>query len=480
MKRSIPTYLMNTLCGIGCFVSAATASADDGSFRFVEDTPSADAQAVINSQNGETFVSVEDASATLPADSGMPSTQDHSLTLISSLQEPTGTKQRSSRGEIKLVGDESAQQALFKNEAHPEMTRSGLPQTSNTRSVASRPAATRIAVSKPAPLDTVGQLLVDAHAASQTAATTTEYSDVIDLGVEAIRLGATGENKLFAHRLISWALNRRGQLYANEGKRDLADADFHESLQFDRKNWRALHNRGVSYAESGQFAEAFDDFNLVLEMNPVFGKAYTNRGTLFVEAGDLNSAEQDYKQACRLDSKLSSARLGLARVCHIGGRWDEAYAHFTAAAKLDPDNPGILCSRGDLLADMGRYAEALADYAEAIEIKPSFAHAYRNGAWLLATCPDETFRDPENAVLGARQALEFEYGERHVALDTLAAALANAGNYQEAIKTLEEALELAPSASRPDYLARIKLYETGTPFRTQPAAVVSQAVYEEE
>ena len=74
--------------------------------------------------------------------------------------------------------------------------------------------------------------------------------------------------------------------------------------------------------------------------------------------------------------------------------------------------------------------------------------------------------------------LESEYGERHVALDTLAAAFASAGQFEEAVKTLNEAIELAPSTLRPDYIARVKLYKAGKPFRTHPAADVVQAVYE--
>ncbi len=334
-------------------------------------------------------------------------------------------------------------------------------------------------VTEPPRLDQAGQLLIEAHTISTTAKTETELTEVIDKCIAALRLNINGENKQFATTLISWSLNRRGQIYADAGNSELADADFEEALNFDPHNWRALHNRGVSYAESGKFAEAFDDFNTVIESNPNFAKAYTNRATLFVQAGDLENAENDYQSACQLDAKLASARLGLARVCHLSGRWDDALKHFTAAAKLDPENPGILCSRGDLLSDMGQYADALASYAMAIEVKPSFGHAYRNGAWLLATCPDAQFRDPENAILGAKQALECEYGERYVALDTLAAALASAGEFDKAIATLEEAIELAPSTVRPEYVSRVKLYKAGQPFHTQPVADISQAVYEE-
>jgi tetratricopeptide (TPR) repeat protein len=353
----------------------------------------------------------------------------------------------------------------------PRETRKPRPQTRQPKIVKT--------VENPPQLDKAGQLLIEAHTASTTAKTETELSEIIDKCIASLRLGVKGENKQFATQLISWALNRRGQLYTDADKTELANADFEEAIHFDAKNWRAIHNRGVSFAESNKFAEAFDDFNTVISLNPKFAKAYTNRATLFVQAGDLESAKKDYQKACELDEKLPSARLGLARVCHMNGECEAALKNFTAAAKLDPQNPGILCSRGDLLADMGQYADALASYAMAIEVKPDFGHAYRNGAWLLATCPDEQFRDPENAILGAKQALDSEYGERHVALDTLAAAYASAGDFEKAVTTLEEAIELAPSMLRGDYVARVKLYETGQPFRTQPVADISQAVYQE-
>lgn len=342
------------------------------------------------------------------------------------------------------------------------------------------PEKAKVTIEPTPKLDKAGELLVEAHTASQTAKTETDLTEVIDKCVAALRLNVKGENKQYAAELISWSLNRRGQVYAEAGKTELADADFEEALNFDPTNWRAMHNRGVSYAEAGKFAEAFDDFNTVIESNPQFAKAYTNRGTLFVQAGDLESAEKDYRTACKLDGTLSSARLGLARVYHLSGRLDEALDQFSLAAEFDTDNPGILCSKGDLLSDMGQYAEALECYALAIEVRPSFGHAYRNGAWLLATCPDEQFRDPANAIMGAKQALETEYGDRHVALDTLAAALASAGKFDEAIATLEEAIEIAPSGLRAEYVARVKLYESGQPFRTQPVNDVSQAVYEED
>ena len=326
--------------------------------------------------------------------------------------------------------------------------------------------------------DPIATLLLLANKLSKQANTAGDYTKVLEACRGAIRQGAQGERRAFARQLSSWALNRRGQLHVGDGLRDLATSDFSAALEYNPRNWHAVHNRGVSYAQSGQLAEAFDDFNQAIVLNPEHAKAHCNRATLFVQAKDLASALEDYLQAKQLNSKLVTAHVGLGRACHSLGRREEAISHFDEAIRLEPENVDTICSRADLLADMGRYGDALDDYAHTIELDPKFAHAYRNGAWLLATCPREQYRDAENAVLGARQALESNYGQRHVALDTLAAALANAGQFKEAVTTVKRAIDLAPGDARFAYLARLQLYQDGEPFRTQPVGTVSQVIYE--
>jgi len=321
-------------------------------------------------------------------------------------------------------------------------------------------------------------LLISAHKNSLEAKTVSDYSQIAQDCAEAIGQGAAGDQHGFARQLSSWALNRRGQLHSDEGEQDLANADFQAALDWNARNWRAMHNRGVSFAQAGLFAEAFDNFNAVIGLNPQYAKAYANRATLYVQAKDLQAAITDYEQAIERDEQFATAYIGLGRVCHMLGRWDEAIEYFTAAVQLEPTSADVVCSRGDLRADMGHYGEALADYARTIELDPQFAHAYRNGAWLLATCPDERFRDPENAVLGAQQALEYSYGEQHVALDTLAAALASNGQFEKAIATVTRAVDMAPEDAKFSYLSRLQLYQDSEPFRTEPAGNVSQVVYE--
>jgi tetratricopeptide (TPR) repeat protein len=49
-------------------------------------------------------------------------------------------------------------------------------------------------------------------------------------------------------------------------------------------------------------------------------------------------------------------------------------------------------------------------------------------------------------------------------LDTLAVALAAAGQFEEAAKYQRQAVELAPEAEKADYRSRLELYEAGKPY----------------
>lgn len=330
------------------------------------------------------------------------------------------------------------------------------------------------------PLNSAVELLAQAHKLSLKATTQGDYSTIIKLCSQATQRGLEGESLAYSGQLASWALNRRGQIRADEGLGELAMADFRSALEFDSKNWRALHNRGVTLAQSGQFAEAFDDICRVIDLKPDFAKAYSNRATLYVQANDFENALADYDQALKLDAKLTPAHVGRGRVQHMQGRLHEALADLTAAVAVAPNDAEIVCSRADLLADLGRYGDALTDYARAIELNPKFEHAFRNGAWLLATCPDEGVRDAEGALDGAKAALGCGYGERHAALDTMAAALANAGRYKEALASIEQAIAVAPDDLRPAYEARQTLYKQGQPFRTRPVNEVQTAGFQGE
>jgi tetratricopeptide (TPR) repeat protein len=57
------------------------------------------------------------------------------------------------------------------------------------------------------------------------------------------------------------------------------------------------------------------------------------------------------------------------------GRYDEALADFALAIELEPGNPQYYCQRGDILVRQSAFKEAIADYSSALRKAPGFAWA---------------------------------------------------------------------------------------------------------
>lgn len=101
-----------------------------------------------------------------------------------------------------------------------------------------------------------------------------------------------------------------------------------------------------------------------------------------------------------------------------------------------------------------------------------------NLAWFLATCPDETLLNGEQAVQFASRALRImdENGEdqRHEMLDTKAAALARNGEFLEAVLWQKKALALLPNdkditeeerkSLEAEFQGRLKMYQKQIPY----------------
>lgn len=113
----------------------------------------------------------------------------------------------------------------------------------------------------------------------------------------------------------------------------------------------------------------------------------------------------------------------------------------------------------------GRYSEAIESVDSGLELDPDNAFLHNNKAWLLATCPDDAVRDGELAVEHATQACELTSWSNYAYVDTVAAAYAEAGDFESAVKWQEEAIRLGSGALTPDFQRRLKLFKAGKPYR---------------
>ncbi len=124
--------------------------------------------------------------------------------------------------------------------------------------------------------------------------------------------------------------------------------------------------------------------------------------------------------------------------------------------QIDPENADAYTLIGDYYYGKEMFENAIHAYENVIKIAPRNLHALNNLAWLLVTCKDVSFQDPERSLALAQRALGVDRPS-HV-LDTYAEACWRNGLVQEALAASIEALEKAEDRQA-YYLAQVQRFK---------------------
>lgn len=183
-------------------------------------------------------------------------------------------------------------------------------------------------------------------------------------------------------------------------------------------------------------------------------------------------AADHLKRALALDPANIQARRAQARLLALERNPREAAGLLAGLVKDLPDDAELHAELAGQLMRQGKPLEAVAQYREALRLLPELSPELpnvtwaNNLAWALATNPDARVRNGPEAVAWARKACAADPRPRPSLLDTLAAALAEDGQFAEAIKVSRQFQELV--AEEPVLVesaeARIRLFQAAQPF----------------
>lgn len=300
-------------------------------------------------------------------------------------------------------------------------------------------------------------------------------------------------------------LKRLGGLYSDAGRLDEAVEVLSEALVFDPNDAETHIDLGIALARQRRFDQAVDHYRKAIGIAPYSPRAYNNLGAALAEQGREEEAMGYFAESLKRDGDYADAHYNMGNALAARGLIEEAASHLAAAARLKPDfveahhnlanayfarmnfeaaavhygaalrhRPDYAQAQyglGLALLGLGRTREAVERLSMTVERWPDYAEALTTLAWTLATSDDPAVRDGARAVALAQRASELSGGESPQALDTLAAAYAESGDFEKATQTARQAVTLSRAAGRRDWTQtieqRLSLYEQGRPFRSE-------------
>ena len=253
----------------------------------------------------------------------------------------------------------------------------------------------------------------------------------------------------------------------------------------------------------GENEAAVRHYRRAIELDPAGGDsvAYFNLGSTLAGLGRDQEAIEALQEAVARNPDYQDAQYNLAWVLKRSGRLDQAVVHFREVVRIDPQDADAWYQLGGTLAEEGRRAEAVEALQHSVQLRPNEAAAvdqlskamirdnrYAEAidvldaslalederlinrlAWLLAACPDDELRDGNRAVRYATQLCPEVARCSAEHLDTLAAALAEAGQFDQAADVARQAVEKARTAGQEELAraiaARLQLYQAARPYR---------------
>jgi Tfp pilus assembly protein PilF len=269
--------------------------------------------------------------------------------------------------------------------------------------------------------------------------------------------------------------NNLGLTLALQRKLDEAVQSFRQALAQDPEYLPAICNLALARKRSGDPATAVVLYHSALERNPDLPGIRVELAGAYLLLGKTALATRHLEDALERNPRDARAHEMLANLRSAAGQPDAAMDHLRAAADLDPRNPRLRYNLGRLLLASGNPAAALAEFRKAIEAQPDSPALLNDVAWMAATSPGLAAHASGMAVAWARRACALSGDQEPGFLDTLAAALAAEGEFDEAVRVADAASRLAVSRNLADLAQaisnRLARFAAGQPYIEPPPAV---------
>jgi tetratricopeptide (TPR) repeat protein len=249
----------------------------------------------------------------------------------------------------------------------------------------------------------------------------------------------------------------------------LADS-LYEEVVAEGVSFLRYRERGFAYLNKNQIEKAVSEFRMALQLKPD-PQAHLYVGDLLRQLKKYGEAMEHYRRAIELQPNSPAVLVSLTAALYEMGQTEQAFAGIENALLIYPAFPAAYLNLATFHQRAGRPGEAIASLRRGLRHTPDEVQMTMRLAWLLATASPAAERNGAEAVRLAKTVCEKTGYQIPETLDVLAAAQAEAGQFNQALATARQAHGLALAAERPDLAQqirlRLKMYEAKRPYRDE-------------
>lgn len=255
----------------------------------------------------------------------------------------------------------------------------------------------------------------------------------------------------------------RGELHCRRNEPEKRRADFQSAARLGIKDPQVYLPHAQFLLKNGKLDAALSEANDIVAALPEQAHSYAFRGFVYLQLYQYPNAQADLDAAIARGDELPGPILaytyawrGLVRMRQKD--LDGALEDFKASLARDPRCWDAIQGRGEWHETKQEFREALADYDEVVRQgapEPGYSNACIRRAWIRASCPDDSVRDGKLAVESATEAVRRTKPERPDYLLTLAAAQAEAGDFDAANRTAEKARSTIKPGDRAEQFFKV-------------------------
>jgi protein O-mannosyl-transferase len=232
---------------------------------------------------------------------------------------------------------------------------------------------------------------------------------------------------------------------------------------------RSQNNLGDTLMKRGHIDEAMDHFLRALQIDPDYTEAQNNLGVVLARNGNLDDAIEHYRTALNIKPGYSDAYYNLGNALARKGDAKAAIYNYRKALEFNPEFFKSYYNIARILSNQGKTGEAINNYQKALNINSETPQTLYHLSWIYATSENRSSRNGVKAVKLAEKLCMLTGYQQPLALDALAAAYAETGNFDRAVETAQKAFELALQLGPEEHIIglkkRLKLYQARQPYR---------------